>query len=239
MGRRYEPRLARELPVRVRGKDRYGNPFVQEVQTLDVSRRGARLDGVACLERPGQIIEVQRAREKARFRVAWVGQLGTSQADQIGIFCLEPGKCIWGIHLPAPRGDPYQGTVPEVMKPDGTLGKPPSRRRSARVDLQLPVTVRWFSPDGAVQEKEALTLTINEHGCLLPLKAAVIEGMNLELVNKFNREVRKGKVVWSAAINPQGQHQVGIELENSGPQFWGPRYAEAVRSPDLSDTWVG
>jgi hypothetical protein len=36
----------------------------------------------------------------ARFRVIWVGQIGTSQAGQAGIFALEPDKNVWGVTLP-------------------------------------------------------------------------------------------------------------------------------------------
>ena len=97
---RQEWRIAKILPVWVRGVDRNGNRFIQSAHTIDVSRSGARLDGVGCLTRPGEIIEVRRGWQRARFRVVWTGQIGTPQANQIGICCLEPNKCIWGVPLP-------------------------------------------------------------------------------------------------------------------------------------------
>jgi len=93
---RQDERIAKELRVWVRGTDRNGNPFVQSAQTIDVSRHGARLDGVGYLTGPDRIIEVRRGWRRARFRVVWTGQMGTAQANQIGVCCLEPNKYIWG-----------------------------------------------------------------------------------------------------------------------------------------------
>ncbi len=84
-----------------------------------------------------------------------------------------------------------------------------------------------------------MTMTINEHGCLVPLKTPVIEGMTLEVTNRSSNEARKGKAVWCGGTNPQGDNQVAIELERAGSEFWGRQYAERARFPDLQDTWVG
>jgi hypothetical protein len=37
---------------------------------------------------------------KARFRVVWVGQVGTSESDQVGVVGLESEKDIWRVELP-------------------------------------------------------------------------------------------------------------------------------------------
>jgi hypothetical protein len=90
-------RLAKSLQVQVRGVDRNGNPFVQSAQTIDIGQNGARLDGVGYMTRPGEIIQVKRGWRKARFRVVWIGQMGTPQANQIGICCLEENQDIWRV----------------------------------------------------------------------------------------------------------------------------------------------
>ncbi len=97
---RPQSRIAKALRVWVRGVDRNGNPFVQSAYTVDISQTGARVDGVGWLTAPGETIEVKRRWQKARFRVVWIGQIGTPQANQIGICCLEPNKNIWGVRLP-------------------------------------------------------------------------------------------------------------------------------------------
>ena len=90
-------RMAKKIQVWVRGVDRSGNPFVQSAHTIDIGQSGARLDGLGYLTGPGEIVQVKRGWRKARFRVVWIGQLGTSQANQIGICCLEGNKDIWRV----------------------------------------------------------------------------------------------------------------------------------------------
>ncbi len=101
---RRSQRSPESLRVIIRGQDRRGNPFAQSSHTLDISEDGARLDNVAYLTSPGQIIEVKRRwHGKARFRVAWIGQLGSSESNQIGICTLESGKLPWKSKLPPPK----------------------------------------------------------------------------------------------------------------------------------------
>src|SRR5260370_15963928 len=86
-------RAPQTLRVVVRGKDRNGNPFSQSSYTMDISESGARLDNVAYLTSPGQVIEVKRRwHGKARFRAAWIRQLATSESNQVGICTLDSGK---------------------------------------------------------------------------------------------------------------------------------------------------
>ena len=114
-----------------------------------------------------------------------------------------------------------------------------SLRRSVRVPLQIPITVRWVAGDGTLQEHQTMTMTINEHGCLVPLKTPVMEGMTLEVTNRSSNEARKGKAVWCGGTSPQGDNQVAIELERADSAFWGRQYAERASFPDIQDTWVG
>jgi hypothetical protein len=94
---RKEPRLRQRRRVWVRGSDRKGNTFLQSASSVDISRNGARLDGVGLLIRPGATLEVKCGWKKALFRVVWTGAPGTSQANEVGICCLEPEKNIWNI----------------------------------------------------------------------------------------------------------------------------------------------
>ena len=94
---RKELRIPKSLPVWVRGLDRNGQKFVQSALTVDVSRHGARLDGIGCVTGRGETIQVSRRWRRARFRVVWVGEIGRQQADEAGLFCLEPNKNFWGI----------------------------------------------------------------------------------------------------------------------------------------------
>ena len=95
--RQKESRSQQAVRVWVYGTDPSGNPFSQTAYSVDVSRSGARLEGVGFLTAPDMTIEIKRGWKKARFRVVWVGEAGTNRAGQVGVMCLEPDKNIWGI----------------------------------------------------------------------------------------------------------------------------------------------
>jgi hypothetical protein len=90
-----EPRIPKKIRVSVKGIDTNGNAFKQTVQTINISRSGARLDGPLCLKGPGEVIQVKRRWKKAKYRVVWIGQMGTPEAYQLGICLLEPKKKVW------------------------------------------------------------------------------------------------------------------------------------------------
>src|SRR5579859_7766067 len=114
MSTRREQRVEVSLPVRVWGLDGNGNPFVQSVRTIDVTRNGARLRDLFCLSRAGEIIRIQHGLKKANFRVQWIGHPGTVAEGQVGIRCIDTDKYIWGV--PLPKSSPAQ--VHEMKKPE-------------------------------------------------------------------------------------------------------------------------
>jgi hypothetical protein len=110
---RKKPRVPKTLRVTVKGTDPKGHNFAQTAYTVDLSKDGARLDGIGFLTAPGQTIEVRRRWRKARFRVVWIGHVGTSESNQVGVFGLQAEKDIWRVPLPeADPGKPHQKTKP-------------------------------------------------------------------------------------------------------------------------------
>ena len=103
---RRKPRVAKTLRVTVKGLDAKGNPFAQSAYTVDLSQDGARLDGVGFLTKPGDTIEVRRRWRKARFKVVWIGQVGTSESNHVGVFGLQGDKNIWHVELPDGKSPP-------------------------------------------------------------------------------------------------------------------------------------
>lgn len=101
---RKHARTPKTLRVVVKGTDAKGNPYKQSAYTIDLSQDGARLDGVGFLTSPGQTIEVRRLWRKKKFRVIWIGQIGTTESNQIGVYGLQSEKDIW--HVPLEEGDP-------------------------------------------------------------------------------------------------------------------------------------
>jgi hypothetical protein len=97
MMRHPEPRVDISLDVKVWGLDVYGKPFVQHARTVNASSVGARLIGIDCV-REGEVISLQHGEQNARCKVIWVGR-DSAKARQIGIFCVEPGKTLFGARL--------------------------------------------------------------------------------------------------------------------------------------------
>ena len=113
-------RTPKTLRVVVKGTDAKGNPYKQTAYTIDINHEGARLDGVGFLTSPGQIIEVRRLWRKKKFRVIWIGQIGTTESNQIGICGLQSEKDIWHVRLE--EGDP--GKPPD----ESSDGSEPSKK---------------------------------------------------------------------------------------------------------------
>jgi hypothetical protein len=112
---RKEPRVPKAVRVIVKGKDTKGNPFAQTAYTVDLSQDGARLDGIGFLTAPGQTIEVRRrwSLRKGQFRVVWIGQVGTSESNHVGVYGLQRDKKLWPVELP----DPAKPASPAKSKP--------------------------------------------------------------------------------------------------------------------------
>jgi len=107
---RKHPRTPKTLKVVVSGTDAKGHRFKQSAYTIDLSREGARIDGIGFLTSPGQTIEVRRWWRKRNFRVVWIGQIGSNENNQVGIFGLQSEKDIWGV--PLNEGNPGKPLVP-------------------------------------------------------------------------------------------------------------------------------
>jgi hypothetical protein len=69
--------------VWVSGVDALSNPFYQSTYSVNISRNGARLQGLGFLAGAGVEIELKRNWKKAVYRVVWMGQPGTSLASQV------------------------------------------------------------------------------------------------------------------------------------------------------------
>ena len=86
MPQRREPRIPVSLPVEVEvwDEDRQ-EPIHQATSMIDVSHHGARIDGIALDLKAGDVVHLVSAGVEARFRVIWVGEVGTPQEGQIGL----------------------------------------------------------------------------------------------------------------------------------------------------------
>jgi hypothetical protein len=63
--------------------------------TVNISRRGALLDGIHGMLGPGNKISLSRLHKKEQFRVTWVGAEDTPAAGQIGVAAVDPNTSFW------------------------------------------------------------------------------------------------------------------------------------------------
>ena len=77
--------------------DAYDCAFSQVASARDVSMEGARLEGMRCRLRPGELIEMQYADRKAQFRVVWVSESPDRQHSQVGVRILPSENSIWDL----------------------------------------------------------------------------------------------------------------------------------------------
>ena len=94
MGQRREPRKEVKVPVRIFGTDVNGKTFSENLFTVNVSREGAKLEGVRPPIKVGETIGMVHGQSKGRFCVKWVGEPGTAQEGQIGLQNVSPEKSI-------------------------------------------------------------------------------------------------------------------------------------------------
>jgi hypothetical protein len=95
LGKRRDPRINLTLPVLLTGTDESGRPLDQRVSTVNISRRGAQLEGIYGRLRPGDRVDLARGHKKEQFRVAWVGEAGTPSDGQIGVAAVDPNTTFW------------------------------------------------------------------------------------------------------------------------------------------------
>jgi hypothetical protein len=93
---RSEPRTPQEISVRVFGLDSSGNTINKPAWTVDISRSGVRLKGLTFRVHPGEVLGLRHGTEKARYKVVWLGDPASPLQGQMGLQCLETGRCIWG-----------------------------------------------------------------------------------------------------------------------------------------------
>jgi PilZ domain len=91
-----------DLQVRIWGMAD-GRPFFQNVHTQEISKRGAKISGIAHRLSVGDVIGVQFGDRKARVKVMWVIDAGQTQQTDAGIEMLEGQPCPWQHQLAKPE----------------------------------------------------------------------------------------------------------------------------------------
>ncbi len=171
MGRRRDQRVQVELPVRVFGTDTDGRAFTRLAHTIDVSFSGVRIAGIYVRLKAGDVIGVQHGAEKARFRVVWVGERGSTMAGELGLRAVDVTASFWGLKLQQGGKDGYVPTDNAV-----------ERRRHPRFHCDIGVKVRVGAE---VHASYARCTDISIGGCYLETWSPAILDATLDLEFTF------------------------------------------------------
>jgi hypothetical protein len=170
------------LPIRITYWDSATKPCLEMGCTYDISESGARVTGLRHVKSTGEIIAVERGRNKAFCRVIWIGEPNSELEGQIGIRCVEAERTMWEAEL----RDMQETYDPIVL--DNTLRRPnfsagsdkSNRRRHERFDIEGLAQLLKHGADST--HGEAVLRNLSELGCLVTAKHTVAPGTELKLV---------------------------------------------------------
>jgi hypothetical protein len=178
---RQNKRVHVALPLRVTYWDNEGRPCLEMACTYDISSRGARVTGLRCVKGAGEIIAIERGRNKAFCRVVWVGQPNSELRGQVGLEWVERERTLWEAELremeesfePMPRDN--RPARPQPGQAAGT----PSRRRFPRFEIHGSAELENGSSSGLI---EAGLRNLGEMGCLVTTQSMIVPGTSLKVV---------------------------------------------------------
>jgi len=92
---RSEARVDVSVPVRLTATDINGHALDQQVMTMNVSQKGARLKGVRGKLRIGAKVSLARRNMTAQFLIASLGEEDPGQGGQISVSAVDPASSFW------------------------------------------------------------------------------------------------------------------------------------------------
>jgi hypothetical protein len=95
----------------------------------------------------------------------------------------------------------------------------PSRRRSMRVLLSVPIRVMGKTLANEDFEEQTRTLVVNAHGALISLQTPVAPNQKVTVASKATNQSRECRVV-HVGTQAAGKIQVGIEFVQPSASFW-------------------
>lgn len=194
---RNDKRVHVALPIRITYWDQDNKPGLEMACTYDISASGARISKLRAVNQAGEIVAVERGRNKAYCRVVWVGDESSKLNGQIGLQCVEPDRNIWESEL-RDMDDVYE----KIDKRNNPVKSsvPGNRRRGERVAVDGKAEIVRSDSIALNNVQQAELKDLSEIGCLVKTKEVLLPGTDIKLVLKVaNYDLAlKGKVKHSA-----------------------------------------
>jgi hypothetical protein len=175
--------------------------------TYDIGPNAARVTGLRDVCNVGDIITVERGRNKALFRVRWIGK--SELRGQFGIECVEEEKTPWALELEEAE-ETYESMF--VQNPAVSPGRTPGKNRRRVPRFMLEDATGLLNPLRSAP-LPAQVQDISEHGCQLTVPSIVMPGSRVELNLKVSE----------VPITLQGKIRYAAQDLVSGVEFHGIR----------------
>jgi hypothetical protein len=94
------------------------------------------------------------------------------------------------------------------------------RRRSQRLDKDIPIRVVAESRDGKHVDDEALANQVSSHGLRLSIGINLPTGTEVEIHNPATQLSARFRVVWAQPV-ADGSREMGLELVGGDAGLWG------------------
>jgi hypothetical protein len=182
---RVDTRVEVAMPLRVTFWDTENRPLLDMACTYDISSRGARISGLRAVVEAGEIVAIERGRNKTFCRVVWTGDPNSEQRGQVGIQSIETDRPMWDTELREMNAvfDP----VPLDKKSRDTnsghrLGEE-NRRRHSRFKVQGSAELSALSKK---TQLKGMLKDLSEVGCLVSIENAPPLGTDLNLILRID-----------------------------------------------------
>jgi len=176
---RQTKRIHVALPIRVTYWDGESKPGLEMACTYDISEQGARVTGLRCVKGVGDIVAVERGRNKSFCRVVWIGEANSELQGQIGIQSVESDRTLWETELRDMEEAYDPILIDGSLKRAGTFASHERRRRRERYGLEGVAELMKQGPNG-VHAKADLR-NMSEIGCLVSSRHVVLPGTELKV----------------------------------------------------------
>jgi hypothetical protein len=181
---RVDTRVEVAMPLRVTFWDAENKPLLDMACTYDISARGARISGLRSVKEAGEIIAIERGRNRTFCRVVWVGDANSQQRGQVGIQSVEADRPMWDNELrdmntvfdslPRERG---------IAEKSGQRFGSENRRKHSR--FRIEGLAEMDAPMSKTVQLKGALRDLSELGCLVSLRNAPPLGTDLNLVLKI------------------------------------------------------
>jgi hypothetical protein len=218
MDNRSEARIGTAKAVRVFGMDADGHPFHHQATAMDISLHGARIEMIHCSGLQGQTVGIRFGSDKARYRVVWLGSLGSGGNQQVGLYCVDAGAYIWDV-IPQEQKQISYSFEEANLQPRSALfqmessGPSRDRRSHERVSISGSAQLRNCETNAA---DWAGLYDLSRNGCYLETRSPwpVATSVELTLDVSGTRIQAKAQVIASHPLVGMGLHFVELSRLN-------------------------